>query len=169
MSNSLPAPAPRQTNRGRRSLLPQGALGGACKRLNPDRAKNARNPFSPTRGWRLPLSQEGAAGQQHRRPKRHYSVTLFQQDRQRQPASVGRLSSAEGILDWGLSKFLRMVSRRLRWLACITLRGIGACRSGVLATTCSLFQDKLSRETRRLGLEQDMTGITYLSTFWPCH
>jgi hypothetical protein len=33
----------------------------------------------------LPLSQEGAAGQQHRRPKRH-SVRLLQRERQRQPS-----------------------------------------------------------------------------------
>jgi hypothetical protein len=60
-------------------------------------------------------------------------------------------------LPWGLSKFLRMVSRLPRWPACITLRGRGACRSGVLATTCSFVpkQTILRNSPTRLGAGHD--------------
>ena len=72
--------------RGGPTTLPRVAVhsgwtGGACKCHNPGRVKNACSPG----GGRLPLSQEGAAGQQHRRPKRH-SVRLLQRERQRQPS-----------------------------------------------------------------------------------
>jgi hypothetical protein len=47
MSNSLPAPAPRQTNRGRRSLLPQGALGGHASVLTLTELRMHETLFRP--------------------------------------------------------------------------------------------------------------------------
>jgi hypothetical protein len=148
-----------------RVAVHSGWTGGACKCHKSGRVKNACNPGGGRLSATLARGRSRAAAQTTETPFRQ--TTPAGAPTAAQPALAGSLQPKADCTEVCPSFCAWSPAFRVGPLA-QPCGGLGPVVVGCWPRRAHLFQNKLSPETRRLGLEQAMTEITYLSTFWPC-